>query len=234
MPHCPVSLSTVQLLGGGCNISTPPPASSLFPLSTQHLKQTRNRVFGTHRLRGDHESNVAFQHVTECSRCNYTLNFLSTRKIGKTTWENDNRPLKRLPSGDRCFPGKTQALGSKACLPRTNIPRPSPLQHAHSSCPRVTSPSQHPRTAGCTAGSPTRRRGGKRLSHPRIAHPGSRRNSPRAPAPMTAGTEDGEHAGLRAFQAWPLRITRGQPKITACLVTLRGQAGSGLPWASLL
>ena len=54
--------------------------------------------------------------------------------------------------------------------------------------------------------------------------PGQRQEFPKRPNPMTAGTEDSKHTGPRAFQAWPLCITQGQPKITACLVTLQGQS----------
>lgn len=71
-------------------------------------------------------------------------------------------------------------------------------------------------------------------SHPCIAHPGKQQEFPKLPNPMTAGTEVSEHAGPRAFQAWPLHVIWGRPKITACLVTLREQAERGLPWASLL
>lgn len=50
---------------------------------------------------------------------------------------------------------------------------------------------------------------------------------PECPSPMTAGTEDREHMGPRAFQAWPLHITRDQPKITACLVMLQDKLRLG-------
>lgn len=50
---------------------------------------------------------------------------------------------------------------------------------------------------------------------------------PECPSPMTAGTEDSKHAGPSAFQAWPLHITRDQPKITACLVMLQDNLGLG-------
>lgn len=223
----------MQLLEGGCTISSPSLASSLFPLSIQHFEQTQNRVLGTHRLRGDYESNEAFQHVTERSRCNYTCNFLCTQKIGKTTWKNDNHPLKRFPSEDRCFPGKTQALGSKACFPCANIPWPSPPQHAHRSCPCVTSPSQHPQTAGCTAGSLPRRLGEAAQSPPHCS-PGQPQEFPQCPQ-----SHDCWHGGRRArgaegFPSLASPHNSGPAKDNSLPGDLRGQAGSGLPRASLL
>lgn len=50
---------------------------------------------------------------------------------------------------------------------------------------------------------------------------------PECPSPMTAGTEDREHVGPRAFQAWPFHITWDQPKITACLVMLQDKLRLG-------
>lgn len=50
--------SAVQLPGGCCTISTPPPALSFFPLSIQCFRHTQNRVLGTHRLRGDYGYSV--------------------------------------------------------------------------------------------------------------------------------------------------------------------------------
>lgn len=49
MSHCSsLQPSMVQLLGGGCTISTPPPVPSFFPPSIQHFKHTQNQVLGTH------------------------------------------------------------------------------------------------------------------------------------------------------------------------------------------
>lgn len=143
-------------------------------------------------------------------------------------------PTKKIPKRGQVFPRKTPSIRKQGLLPL----RKHPLAIPAATRSQLMSLCHFPIVAASDrrvhSQVPAAAVQGKRLSHPRIAHPGSRRNSPSAPSPMTAGTGDGEHAGLRAFQAWPLRITRGQPKITACLVTLRGQAGSGLPRASLL
>lgn len=68
-------------------------------------------------------SNAPFQHMTEPSHCNHTHSFLSTQKKRKTTWENYNCPTKTLPTEDRWFPGKTQALGCKFHFPFKNTLR---------------------------------------------------------------------------------------------------------------
>lgn len=97
---------------------------------------------------------------------------------------------------------------------------------------------QHPQTTGCTAGplthrlenvdSVARRQPQQREKSPPHCSPGQRQELPKCPSPMTAGTEDSKHAGPRAFQAWPLHITHGQPKITAGLATPQGQAEASL------
>lgn len=243
LPECPTAAassrqpSTAQALGGGCTISTSPSVSPFFSFSTQHFKHTQNQVLGILSSRADMgaASKMLFRHMTEHSHCNHTHGFLSTRTIEKTTWENYNCPIKTLPIEDRWFPGKTQALGCKLHFPCKNIPL-FLLQHAHGSRPHVTSLSRLSdyRVQGQVPVMPAQEyRGSGSVPAPAVLETipalftWARLEFPECPSPMTAGAEHSNHAGPRAFQAWPLHITRDQPKKTACLVMLQDKQTLG-------
>lgn len=130
---------------------------------------------------------------------------------------------------------KNPSIRTQASFPFQKHPLIFLLQHAHSSRPHATSPSTA--LPGCRVqGQVPARSGVQRKwfsasgssagNHPCIVHLGMA-GIPRVPSPMTAGTEDSEHAGPRAFQAWPLHITWDQPKITACPVTLQDKLRLG-------
>lgn len=101
-------------------------------------------------------SHVPFQDVTEHSHCNYTRSFPSTQKR-QTTWENDNRPIKRSPSEGRWFPRKTQALENKPHFPVQISPGPPCSSTLVAHIPLSLPHPQHPQSAECEAGSPAHR-----------------------------------------------------------------------------